>query len=144
MTNHTTALAKLQQFFTSLDAQSVSQLHELYCVDAYFKDPFNEVHDLAAIEQIFRHMFVQVQSPRFVIRETLLQGNGAFLVWDFCFRMRRWNHDEQVVRGASHIQFDESGKVAYHRDYWDAAEELYEKLPLLGGFMRMLKSAARN
>ena len=26
-----------------------------------------------------------------------------------------------------------------HRDYWDAAEELYEKLPILGGLMRWLK-----
>jgi steroid delta-isomerase len=26
-----------------------------------------------------------------------------------------------------------------HRDYWDAAEELYEKLPLVGALMRWLK-----
>jgi hypothetical protein len=32
--------------------------------------------------------------------------------------------------------------VAYHRDYWDAAEELYEKLPVLGGLMRFLKRRA--
>ena len=31
-----------------------------------------------------------------------------------------------------------------HRDYWDAAEELYEKLPLLGALMRWLKSAANR
>jgi steroid Delta-isomerase len=29
-----------------------------------------------------------------------------------------------------------------HRDYWDAAEELYEKLPILGGLMRWLKRQA--
>jgi hypothetical protein len=32
--------------------------------------------------------------------------------------------------------------VAVHRDYWDAAEELYEKLPLLGSLMRFLKRQA--
>ncbi|NBU45056.1 MAG: nuclear transport factor 2 family protein, partial [Betaproteobacteria bacterium] len=26
-----------------------------------------------------------------------------------------------------------------HRDYWDAAEELYEKFPLVGHMMRWLK-----
>jgi hypothetical protein len=31
-----------------------------------------------------------------------------------------------------------------HRDYWDAAEELYEKLPVLGGLMRFLKRAANK
>lgn len=29
-----------------------------------------------------------------------------------------------------------------HRDYWDAAEELYEKLPVLGDLMRWLRRQA--
>jgi len=31
------------------------------------------------------------------------------------------------------------GRVNSHRDYWDAAEELYEKLPLMGLLMRFLR-----
>jgi hypothetical protein len=46
--------------------------------------------------------------------------------------------------GATHLVFDADGKVAVHRDYWDAAEELYEKLPLLGGLMRWLKRRAQT
>ena len=45
----------------------------------------------------------------------------------------------QVIRGSSHLRFDAQSKVCYHRDYWDAAEELYEKLPLIGGLMRFMK-----
>ncbi|NDH57873.1 MAG: nuclear transport factor 2 family protein, partial [Betaproteobacteria bacterium] len=33
----------------------------------------------------------------------------------------------------------EEGKIAEHRDYWDAAEELYEKIPLLRWLMRWLR-----
>ena len=47
------------------------------------------------------------------------------------------------MRGASHLRFDASGKVMLHRDYWDAAEELYAKLPLLGAPMRLLQRMAR-
>jgi steroid Delta-isomerase len=32
--------------------------------------------------------------------------------------------------------------VVFHRDYWDAAEELYEKLPVIGALMRWLKKRA--
>ena len=32
-------------------------------------------------------------------------------------------------------------QVNYHRDYWDAAEELYMKLPVLGMLMRGLRRA---
>jgi len=34
--------------------------------------------------------------------------------------------------------------VSLHRDYWDAAEELYEQIPVLGGFMRWLKRRANQ
>ena len=46
------------------------------------------------------------------------------------------------IHGASHLQFDDNGRVAVHRDYWDAAEELYEKLPVVGGLMRWLRRRA--
>ena len=45
----------------------------------------------------------------------------------------------QLIRGASHLKFDQQGRVVWHRDYWDAAEELYEKLPVIGWLMRFLK-----
>ena len=39
---------------------------------------------------------------------------------------------------------DAQGLVTLHRDYWDAAEELYEKLPVVGAMMRWLKSRANS
>ncbi|MCA0424309.1 MAG: nuclear transport factor 2 family protein, partial [Proteobacteria bacterium] len=36
------------------------------------------------------------------------------------------------------------GRIAEHRDYWDAAEELYEKLPAIGALMRWLKRRANS
>jgi hypothetical protein len=29
--------------------------------------------------------------------------------------------------------------IAIHRDYWDAAQELYEKIPVLGAVLRGLR-----
>ena len=40
------------------------------------------------------------------------------------------------------MRFAADGRVVYHRDCWDAAEELYEKLPVLGALMRWLKRQA--
>ena len=39
------------------------------------------------------------------------------------------------------VHFDAQGRVTLHRDYWDTAEELYEKLPVLGRLMRWLRQA---
>jgi len=44
--------------------------------------------------------------------------------------------------GDDNPRFAPDGRIAMHRDYWDAAEELYEKLPLLGSLMRWLRRRA--
>jgi ketosteroid isomerase-like protein len=138
----TAPVERVRAFFESISPDSVRRIGEIYAADAFFKDPFNEVRGVEAIGRIFAHMFEQLQAPRFVVREVVAQGDDAFLTWDFLFRLRRAGDGEQVIRGASHLKFGSDGRVSYHRDYWDAAEELYEKLPLLGGLMRWLKRRA--
>jgi hypothetical protein len=139
------ATQNLASFFETLSLQSVSQLHTIYDAQARFKDPFNEVQGLPAIEGIFRHMYVALDQPHFVITGQLVDGAQAFLTWEFRFRFKRFDTTTlQAVRGGSHVVFNEQGLVTLHRDYWDAAEELYEKLPLVGGVMRWLKKRANS
>jgi len=130
---------RVVEFFESLSVEDLARLGELYAHDAFFKDPFNEVRGLAPIEAIFAHMFRSLDGPRFVVHDAVVQGDQCFLSWDFVFRLRRSGGEALTVRGASHLRFGSDGRITSHRDYWDAAEELYEKLPLLGALMRWLK-----
>lgn len=136
-------LLRVVRFYETLAPETVPQVRDVYTPDAFFKDPFNEVRGHAAIVRIFEHMFEQVAEPRFVVVQRMAQGAQAFLTWEFHFRMGGGG-TRQTIRGASHLEFAPDGRVAMHRDYWDAAEELYEKIPLLGGFMRLLKRRARG
>ena len=134
------AVQRLVQFFEQLQPQDLPRLAELYAADARFKDPFNEVQGVAAIERLFSHMFESLDGPHFIVTERIMQGTQCFLVWDFRFRFKRFDTQTwQTVRGGTHLVFNDAGQVTLHRDYWDAAEELYEKLPLVGGLMRWLK-----
>ena len=142
--NHDIDLQRLVQFYQTLSPESLPQVAALYDPQARFKDPFNEVIGHAPIIKIFEHMFGQLEAPRFVVTSSIAQGDQAFLIWNFEFRMKRWSDGQQTIRGASHVRFGWNGQVLVHRDYWDPAEELYEKLPLLGGLMRMLKRAANR
>jgi steroid delta-isomerase len=130
--------------FERLQPADVQRLGEIYTADARFKDPFNEVQGVPAIQRVFEHMFTALIEPRFVIRDALCEGDQCFLSWDFLFRMRRFNPDEQCIRGATHLRLAADGRIAEHRDYWDAAEELYEKLPAVGTLMRWLKRRANG
>ena len=128
--------------FEQLSPQALDRLAEFYAPDARFKDPFNEVQGLEAIRAIFAHMYRALREPRFVVHTAVVQGDDAFLTWDFLFAFRSGPAVTQRVRGATHLRFDAHGRIADHRDYWDVAEELYEKLPLLGALMRWLKRRA--
>ena len=133
-------LDRLIAFYQELTPESVQRFSEFYSADAYFKDPFNEVRGAQAIAGIFDHMFHQVEAPRFVVIEHAVGTDGVMLVWDFSYRVRFWGQGKtQVIHGVSHLKFDADGKINYHRDYWDAAEELYMKLPFIGRIIKCLK-----
>ena len=136
-------LDQLVNIYETLSLQSLSALAEVYTPDAHFKDPFNDVRGLPAIEGIFRHMFTQVAAPRFVVRERVAGESTAFLIWDFHFTR---GGKPMIIHGSSHLKFDASGRAFEHRDYWDAAEELYAHLPLIGALMLFLQRrlAARH
>jgi steroid delta-isomerase len=137
---HSEALKKLVAYWQQLRPEDVDRIGELYAEDAWFQDPFNRVQGHAAISHIFRDMFVRLHAPRFVITETLLDGERALLVWDFHFRIKSLRPSlERRIHGTSLIRFAADGRVQSHRDYWDAAGELYEQLPLVGTLMRALK-----
>ena len=139
------AAARVVHFFETLSPASLDRLDALYAPGAYFKDPFNEVHGLPAIRQVFDHMYASLEQPRFVVTGCLVDGAECFLTWNFIFHFKRFDTGAlQTVRGGSHLKFNPQGLVEFHRDYWDAAEELYEKLPVVGGLMRWLKKRARQ
>ena len=133
-------LEALIRFYHDLSIESVARFPEFYAEDAWFKDPFNEVRGIQAIQHIFTHMFRQVAEPRFIVTEQVVGEASTMLVWEFYFRVRLWGRGQaQVMRGVSHLRFNAEGKVCYHRDYWDTGEELYMKLPGLGTLMRGLR-----
>lgn len=133
-------LTALVALFENLAPADVPRLREHYARDAHFRDPFNDVRGIDAIEAIFAHLFRQVDAPRFRVREILTGDAQAVLVWDFEMGLRRpLPRRRLTIPGTSHLRFGTDGKVGSHHDYWDAAGDLYGKLPVLGSLMRGLR-----
>jgi steroid Delta-isomerase len=141
MQTQSESLRKAIHYFETISPATVATIEHIYSMDAYFKDPFNEVRGVEPIRAIFAHMFVKVDKPRFVVLEAIEQNGQAFLAWDFLLTFKG-EQQERKIHGSSHLRFDPSGKISYHRDYWDVAQELYEQLPVLGSLMRFLKRRA--
>lgn len=130
-------------YFEALTPDSLAGLAFVYTPDATFKDPFHAVQGHSAISRVYTHMFEALEGPHFVVTGRVQQGAQCFLVWDFHFRFKgRRAAGMQTVRGCSHLRLAPCGRIEMHRDYWDAAEELYEKIPGLAVLMRWLKRRA--
>jgi hypothetical protein len=127
---------KIIDWYASLRSDSLNALDQFYAEDARFKDPFNEVRGTKAIKAIFAHMFATTDNPRFSFIDIIEQDQQCFLTWKFTFGLGGKNYE---VMGGSHLRYDAIGKIIDHRDYWDPAEELWQKLPILGMFIRFLR-----
>lgn len=138
------AAERVKAFYEQIEPAALDGLDRIYTPDAYFRDPFHEVRGIGAIRSIFAKMFVRLADCRFRVLDTVAEGSTALLTWDLTFRFPGSRAATlQTIHGASHLKFDASGRVIYHRDYWDAAGELYEKLPLVGPLLRHLKRRMR-
>ena len=135
-----TPLKRFVSYWNNLTPADVDRVGAFYTEDAIFQDPFNRVQGHAAIKRIFDDMFDRLIDPKFVITETVQEDNRVLLVWDFSFHVRSLNPNlRRKIHGTSLVRFAADGRVLSHRDYWDAAGELYEKLPVIGSLMRWLK-----
>jgi len=141
------AIRRIVDLFNTIAPADIERLIEYYCEDATFVDPFNAVRGIAPIEQIFRHMFERLEQPRFEVLTVVGDAHEAMLTWDFRFRFRntwlqRPSDPDQSIHGATRLVFAADGRVCLHRDYWDAAAEFYERLPLISPVLRRLRLSA--
>ena len=135
-------VARIVALFERLAPADVARLGEVYAAGVRFKDPFNDVRGVPEVQRIFADMFIALSEPRFLVHAAIVEGDQCVLTWAFLFRFKRTSAVLQSVHGSSHLVLDAQGRITLHRDYWDAAEELYEKLPGVGALMRWLKRRA--
>jgi len=133
--NQDAFLQALSDWYQHLTPASIGRLAEFYAADARFIDPFNDVRGVPAIEKIFRHMFTQVEAPKFTVTGHYAGQGGAMLVWVFSFVMAG---KAVSLEGASRLEFDAEGKICLHRDYWDPAASIFTRIPVLGVLIRWL------
>jgi len=125
------------RFYETLTPQTVGALRPLVAPDVHFRDPFNDVQGVDAYERVLAKMFKDLYEPRFEVRHAALDGAIGFLKWRLVFRGKRGR--ERTIIGMSELHFDADDRIALHVDYWDAAAQVYEHLPILGFLLRRIR-----
>ncbi len=129
----------LASFFETLHEEvSLEAFGTIYDDAVVFKDPFNDVKGISALYRVFQEMYQSLDNPRFIIREYIVNESIAYVKWDFIFHFKG-EQNESRFEGVSRLEMNAEGKIVSHVDFWDAAEHIYEKIPLLGSLLRFAK-----
>ncbi|WP_288902817.1 nuclear transport factor 2 family protein [uncultured Sneathiella sp.] len=131
------------RYFETLKPDTVDDLDKLACEELYFEDPFNQLTNRRDVKRLFRQMFVDMDDPAFKISASFWSENGqsAILKWRFAGNAQKIGRLD--FEGVSEIHFDENGVIDSHVDYWDAASRFYEKIPLIGAVLRVIRRKLR-
>jgi hypothetical protein len=131
-----TRFSEIAHSFHTLTPESLERVGEIYAPDAVFIDPFNDLAGLASVRAVYQHMFDTLKQPRFVVTTSVERERDGFMTWDFLFERSGQAHQ---ISGCTQFELNDQGLIILHRDYWDPARQVYEKIPLLGSVLRMIR-----
>jgi ketosteroid isomerase-like protein len=126
--------------YQRLNAGNLELLDDIYSDNVRFVDPAHEIEGLDQLRKYFAGLYANVTSIDFAFLREMRLGDEGYVQWRMTFSHRRLKGGRPVkVEGATYLQFDLTGKVCFHRDFFDLGEMLYEHLPLLGSVVVALK-----
>lgn len=135
------AAARFQSFFADFgEAVRSGRVTEVYAEDAYFNDTLKEIRGAGDIEDYFLKTLEMATRVDVRFEDLAVSEGNYYFRWEMDVEAPKLNGGEVIrSQGMSHIVFDANGKVAMHRDYWDASSGLFEHVPVLGGMIRWVK-----
>jgi steroid delta-isomerase len=120
------------EFWQTLRPDQLDRLDAVVVPEFVFTDPFRTLQGTTAVKTMLAHMFRKTSAPRFVVTGSAVNGSWLYLRWRF------ETASQFVIEGMSEVEFGSDGRALRHIDHWDAASQLYGKIPLLGALLRLL------
>lgn len=131
---------RVKSFFDKLDRNNMQLVDEFYHEQVEFIDPVGPIKGSAKIKEYYEGMYKNVEELKFEFSNFIEADNQVVAVWKMTLKTDKLNGGKSYsVDGNSVVRFDESGKAIYHRDYFDLGDFVYERVPVLGYFIRKVK-----
>jgi len=119
-----------------LSAERIDDFLALATDDVVFSDPFQTARGKAHYRRVLAHTLAQGSPPRITVHRRMMEDDTAFVSWTYVQHMRG---RDWTVEGVSVLRFDAEGRLASHVDHWDAAGQVYEHIPGIGGLLRFIR-----
>lgn len=129
-------------FNSDFSAQNITnRTKEVYAADVYFRDPFKEIHGEPEFEAYLLRGSSAVAEFSMDWKDVSENDGNYYFRWIMNVKLKRDSAKDPPTRvtGISQVRFGPDGKVIFHQDYFDGADLIYEKVPVMGGVIRYIK-----
>ncbi len=116
-------------------------IRDVYAPNAYYRDSFTEKRGIENIETYFIEGARTTHQLAFDLQNVAVDDGNYFFRWITQVSLNGKEDDVIHLPGISHVRFDKEGRVIFEEDFWDAGV-IYERLPIIGSFIRWLKKKA--
>lgn len=138
-------ILKIKRSFNDFNPSHPEVLDDFYDPKAVFMDPVVKVEGLKNIRKYYAHVYKNVKSIAFEFGEITGDGSTFFAPWTMTLKVSGLNLSKPYeVEGGSLLKFNSKGQVVYHRDYVDLGAMVYEKIPVVGQGIRLLKGFLKH
>lgn len=134
-------LARFAELFAGLREERIERLADgVFHPDVVFDDTLKTVHGIVALREHLVGSARATQDCQVAIDEVTRTEAGEHLLrWRMMIRFRRFAKGRETwSAGMSHLRLAADGRIAYQQDYWNAAEGLFQHVPVLGWGIRAI------
>ncbi len=132
---------KFVSLFQHLKAPDLAgRVDNVYADPLYFNDTLVTLHNRSKLTHYLQNTADNLDSIDFQLLNITGQNREYYVHWQMrtCFQV--WGSKKDITTyGISHLQFDESGLITLHQDYWDNTEGFFQHLPIIGGVLAWIK-----
>ncbi|AXX86441.1 nuclear transport factor 2 family protein [Malaciobacter marinus] len=127
------------EFFETINKDTQFEKYNYFFDEnSIFQDPFQKVVGVEKIYEVFQDMYEVLYEAKFIVLSHSCDETQSFIHWIFEYKTKK-DSDFNSFEGVSIVKFNDNARVSSHVDYWDAASNIYEKIPLLGFILRLIK-----
>jgi hypothetical protein len=136
-------VSSLFSLYSRQGSFTVEELLGIYTNAVIFEDPLHRREGIQALCDYLNNIYQSVQDCRFERRGHWVCDETVFVQWDMYLVHTSLNGGKSFsVSGLSQLKC--ADRIFYHRDFFDAGEMLYEKVPVMGVVNRWLKRRAAS
>ncbi len=136
------ALENFGNFLKNVGTQAYLEEHtaKVYAPGAYLNDTLVTHHGPDEIKAYFLATAETMTSFELSIDDSSRSGPDHYIRWTMIFAAPKLSSGEPIHSvGISQVRFNNTGQVAFHQDFWDAGQNIYGQIPLVGGMIGIIK-----